>query len=122
MRSSKECEVSGARVFEADVSLPPGAQPRSDVRLACYGLVRITTDGQNQLGMLTDIAAGGACVWIDHPPRVGAKVEFALLQPGAGIAYGCSARVVRSGSGTIALAFGTRAVGLPALVARAQRV
>lgn len=120
MHSTKDSGVLGAGVFEASVPLPTGTHLRADARLACYGLVRISFDGQSQLGMLTDVAAGGAFVWIDQPPRVGAKVEFALLQPGSEIAYGCSACVVRSESGSVALAFDTNAPGLPSLLARSR--
>ncbi len=116
MNTPKDYEVFGARIFPFAVPPKAGVAPRPAPRLPCHGLVEVRAGLHSLLGVLSDVSATGAFVWMDHGPEVGARVELALLHSG-GEFFRCGAKVVRQGPDGVALVFDAASEALPGLVA-----
>ncbi|MHB1844470.1 MAG: PilZ domain-containing protein [Deltaproteobacteria bacterium] len=119
--SNRRSNVFGAKVFPSAIPAPEGSRVRPALRTPCYGLARLGFDGQEHVGVMTDVSATGAYVWIERLPPVGGRVEFALLQPGIEVAFACQATVVRRDEGAVALRFEHRSSDLPRLASRAAK-
>jgi hypothetical protein len=79
-----EFELFGAKVFPSAVPAPPGVTPRSEHRVPCYRLAEVGPAGHRRLGILSDVSAGGAFVFLDlgeDRPALGSELDLVVLAP-----------------------------------------
>jgi hypothetical protein len=91
---------------------------RQSPRYRCRAMGELLVSGAKRLGLVSNVSEGGAFVFMDRPPEIGAFVELAVLTIQGEIFRG-SGRVVRANGIGVAVAFDAPAPWLPELVMNA---